>query len=165
MTIQPSMTADAAIRIVLHSAEGVHFHHNIRYIRQGQPRIIILSMRIINRNFPLTYPSTSTSPYELGLPNLATARRELHRHFTHKTWSCHCVTEAAFGVTPMELVEREPILMNINFQLSPTLFQVLRLYGKVGIVSHPKYFHQFLSPVTIIFTVKRFNRMKHHSKV
>ena len=75
------MTADAAIRIVLHSAEGVHFHHNIRYIRQGQPRIIILSMQIINRNLSFTYPSTSTSPYELGLPNLATARRELHRHF------------------------------------------------------------------------------------
>ena len=41
MAHQLSMTADAAIRIVWHSAEVVHFHHNIRYIRQVNPWVII----------------------------------------------------------------------------------------------------------------------------
>ena len=60
--LQLSMTADAAIRIVLHSAEVVHFHHNIWYIRA----------RIIRHNLSLTFPSISTSPHELGLPAKAT---------------------------------------------------------------------------------------------
>ena len=55
--LQLSMTADAAIRIVWQSAEVVHFHHNIWYIRA----------RIINHNLSIIRPSISTSPHELGL--------------------------------------------------------------------------------------------------
>ena len=68
MAIQPSLTVDTATRIVLHSAEVVHFHHNIRYIRQGKTWIIILSMRIINQNLSITHPSIGTSSYERDLP-------------------------------------------------------------------------------------------------
>ena len=32
---QPSMTEDSAIRIDLHSAEVVHFHHKIRMVCRG----------------------------------------------------------------------------------------------------------------------------------
>ena len=34
-----SMTADAAIRIDVHSAEVVYFTHTIRYIRQVNPEL------------------------------------------------------------------------------------------------------------------------------
>ena len=105
-----------------------------------------------------------------GLPaDWLPAMRELHRRFKSP---CHIISfhpEAAFGLTPMALVEREPILKNINFQLSPTHFQVLRLYGNAGMVSHPNstisFCHQSPYHSSFIFTVKTFNRMKHHSKV
>ena len=40
--------------------------------------------------------------------------RELHRRFKFLHDRSQKISEAAFGVTPMELVEREPILKNIN---------------------------------------------------
>ena len=60
------MTADAAIRIVLHSAEGVHFHHNYQYIRQVNPESPYTSMRIFNHNLSITDPSIGTPPLSLA---------------------------------------------------------------------------------------------------
>ena len=127
-------------------------------------------MRIINQNLPITYPSIGTSPYELGLPVMTT------RHFgncigvsSHSSF--HFISfGGSLSITPMALVEREPILKNKNFQLSPTHCQVLWLYGKAGMVSHPNptisfFFKQSPYHSSVIFNFKTFNRMTPHSKV
>ena len=70
--------------------------------------MIILSMRIINHNLSLTYPSIGTSPHELGLPvmpnchpgNCTGLGPDIHLFST----SFLCIVEAAFGITPMTLV-------------------------------------------------------------
>jgi hypothetical protein len=73
----------------------------------------------------------STSPHELGLPvktavNPGTAQG-LGRTFTSFHVISHHFTspEAASSITPMTLVQREPILKYISFQLSLTQIQVL----------------------------------------
>ena len=79
-------------------------------------------------NLSLTHPSIGTSPHELGLPvktnrqpgNCTGLGPDIHlisRHFTFNGGS--------LGITPMTLVQREPILKYISFQLSLTQIQVL----------------------------------------
>jgi hypothetical protein len=121
-----SITANVAIRIVWHSAEAVHFHHNIRYIRQEQSRSTILSMRIINPNLSITHPSIGTFPVSLvsqPWPSVILGTAHVDNH--------HEVASAQTSVA------REPILRYINFQSSPIQIRVLWLYGKTGMVSHP----------------------------
>ena len=98
-------------------------------------------MRIINHNLSPTYSSTDTSPMSVASQLWQPPSQELHRRFKlplfiydPQSW------EAAFGITPMaqgHLSRREPILKYINFQLSPTHYQVLWGYSKIGMVSHP----------------------------
>ena len=130
--LQLSITTDAAIRIVLHSTEVVHFHHNIWYIRQEKSWITILSMRIINPNLSIIRPSISTSLVSLASqqwPTVILGTAQVDN--LHKVASSHT------------LAMRELILRYIKLQSSPTQIRVSWLYGKVGMVSHPDN-HQFL---------------------
>ena len=92
-----------------------------------------------NQPKPFNYkPQYRHLPYELGPPVMTNCQSGTAQAFSsHPDISCHLLREAAFGITPMALVQREPILRCINFQLSPTQNQVLWLYGKAGLVSHP----------------------------
>ena len=90
-----------------------------------------------NQPKPFNYiPQYRHLPYELGLPVMANRQSGTAQAF-QVPLSFHFLMEAAFGITPMALVQREPILRYISFQLSPTQIQVLWLYGKIGMVSHP----------------------------
>ena len=135
-------------------------------------------MRIINHNISLTYSSISTSPMSCGTPSDGFRPSwVLHRCFQAilSLLFNSFVMEAAFGVTPMMLVRREPILRYINFQLSPTQIQVLWGYSKIGMVSHPNPTISFYQIHLVIqqsycqqgsyLPSKTFNRMLHHSKV
>ena len=92
-----------------------------------KPRIIILSMRIIHQNLSLTYPSTSTSPYELwpsghGKPPSGncigiSSHLDMSLFFWSLFFYCHWRQPRH---NPYGTCEREPILKDINFQLSPT---------------------------------------------
>ena len=98
-------------------------------------------MRIINHNLSITYPSIGTSPMSLASQwwrsaSLGTAQG-LGRTFISVSRHFISLVEAAFGITPMTFVSREPILKYISFQLSPTHYQVLWGYSKIGMVSHP----------------------------
>ena len=92
-----------------------------------------------NQPKPFNYiPQYRHLPYELGPPVMTNRQSGTAQVFSsHPDISYHLLREAAFGITPMALVQREPILRYINFQLSPTQNQVLWLYGKIGMVSHP----------------------------
>ena len=93
-----------------------------------------------NQPKPFNYiPQYRHLPYELGPPVMTNCQSGTAQAFQVTFIHFHSfVKEAAFGITPMALVQREPILRYINFQLSPTQnHQVLWLYGKAGLVSHP----------------------------
>ena len=118
-------------------------------------------MRIINHNLSLTYPSIGTSPHELGLPvktnrqpgNFTGLGPDIHLISHHFTFN-----GGSLGITSMTLVQREPILRHINFQLKP--YPYLGIVGVLknwkGIASEPN--HQFLSihqVILVIFTFKK----------
>ena len=141
------MTADAAIRIVLHSVEGVHFHHNYQYIRQVNPESPYTSMRIFNHNLSITDPSTCTSPL-----SLASQPRKSSVLGTAEGLIFHVMSffpgKHLLNPYSMNMVVKEPILRQVNFQLSPTHIRYCGCTAKNGkyrIRTQPSVFIKVIS--------------------
>jgi hypothetical protein len=74
--VQPSISEDSAIRIVLHSVEVVHFTHTIRQIRQDTTtdRHSLPSIHLNMGAYPVEYTSLA-NPGHLPLPNVVPVPR------------------------------------------------------------------------------------------
>ena len=127
-------------------------------------------MRIINRNLSITYPSIGTSPMSLASQVMANRHSRNCIGMFKSPFSIHFIFQRRQPRhNPYGTCQREPILRYINFQLSPTHCQVLWLYGKAGLVSHPNPTISFCQKSSyhsvVIFTFKIFLRMILPSKI